>query len=194
MSPIHNIFVSADGLSSSQINDFWENIVLTDLEDQVTDALRIITPGVVRINLTSGHNGSKHRIPKARISASNGPVPIRSLGEGMNRLFGIALALVNAKDGLLFIDEIESGLYHFVLPDVWRLIFKLARQLNVQIFTSSHSWDCLEAFAKATRDNEQEEGLLISLREHQFEEGTVAAVLFDEEAVKIVTSERIEVR
>ena len=116
------------------------------------------------------------------------------MGEGTNRLFGIALALVNAKDGLLLIDEIENALYHFVLPDVWRHIFKLANLLNVQIFATSHSWDCLEAFAKATKDNEQKSGQLISLREHQKEEGSVAAVLFDEEEVDFVAKERIEVR
>lgn len=160
----------------------------------MNQALRIITPAIVRVNLTGSHNASQERIPKARIARQSSPIPLRSLGEGTNRLFGIVLALVNAKDGLLLIDEIEGGLYHHVLPDVWRLIFRLANQLNVQLIATSHSWDCLEAFAKAARDNQQESAQLISLRKHQKEEGTVAAILFDEEAVDIVTSERIEVR
>jgi AAA15 family ATPase/GTPase len=36
-------------------------------------------------------------------------LPMQHLGEGVNRLFGIAIALVSARDGFLLIDEIESG-------------------------------------------------------------------------------------
>lgn len=191
-----HIFLPADGLSSSQINDFWENIVLTDLEDKVIQALRLIAPKIQRVNLTSSRNGSRQRIPMTRIANASKPISLRSLGEGTNHLFDIALALVNAENGLLLIDEIESGLHQMVLPEMWRLIFKLASQLNIQVFATCHSWDCLEAFAQAVRDTSlgQEEALLISLREHQFEEGTVAAVLFDEEEVDIVASEQMEVR
>ena len=192
--PLHHIFLGADGLSAAQISDFWDQIVLTDLEDKIIEALRLIAPELQRVSLTSAYNDSNERIMMARMTSFSRPIPLRSLGEGINRLFGIALALVNAKEGMLLIDEIESGLYHAALPDVWRLIFELARTLNVQVFATSHSWDCLEAFAKATKDNEQKSGQLISLREHQKEEGSVAAVLFDEEEVDFVANERIEVR
>ena len=52
----------------------------------------------------------------------------------MQRTFGIALALVNARNGLLLIDEFENGLHYLVQPDLWRLIFQVARRLNVQVF------------------------------------------------------------
>ena len=52
----------------------------------------------------------------------------------MNRLFEIALTTVNAKDSLLLIDEIDSGLHHAIQADVWRMIFELARRLNIQVF------------------------------------------------------------
>ena len=68
---------------------------------------------------------------------------------GLNRLFGIILSLVNAKDGLLLIDEVENGMHHSVQLDLWRVIFRLSRQLNIQVFATSHSWDSVEAFQKA---------------------------------------------
>ena len=40
------------------------------------------------------------------------PVPLRSFGDGLNRLFGIILSLVNARGGFLLIDEFENGLHY----------------------------------------------------------------------------------
>ncbi len=113
------------------------------------------------------------------------------MGEGMNRMFGIALALVNAKDGMLLIDEADTGLHYSVLSDLWKLIFEVAHRLNVQVFATTHSKDCLEAFQYAAEVNTEEEGVLIRLENRK---AGVGAVTFDEEELAIVTRERIEVR
>ena len=113
------------------------------------------------------------------------------MGEGMNRMFGIALALVNAKDGMLLIDEVDTGLHYSVLPDLWKLIFEVAHRLNVQVFATSHSWDCIQAFQQAAEANKDEEGVLVRLENRK--EG-VGAVTFDESELAIVTREQIEVR
>ena len=56
------------------------------------------------------------RIPFVKIESFEEPIPLRALGDGVNRLFGIALALAHAKDGLLLIDEIENGIHYSVQP------------------------------------------------------------------------------
>ncbi len=81
----------------------------------------------------------------------------------MGRLLGVALALVNASDGVLLIDEIESGLHYTVQADMWRLIFRVAHRLNVQVFATTHSWDCIEAFQKAALEDVAEEGLILTV-------------------------------
>src|SRR5262249_57748030 len=111
--------------------------------------------------------------------------------EGMDRLLGIALALVNAKDGILLIDEIESGLHYSVQPDVWRLVFATVQRLNVQVFATTHSWDCIAAFQQAAEENKDEEGLLIRLENKK---GKIVATEFDERRLGIATREEIEVR
>lgn len=115
---------------------------------------------------------------------------MRSLGDGINRLFGMTLALVNTKDGLLLVDEVENGLHYSILPDVWRLIFQTARRLNVQVFATTHSWDCIEAFQRAAEDS-PEDGVLVRL---QNQDGDVTATVFDERRLAVVTREGIEVR
>lgn len=108
----------------------------------------------------------------------------------MQRMLGIALALVNAENGILLIDEIENGLHYSIQTDLWRLIFQVAQRLNIQVFATSHSWDCIESFQKAAQENEQE-GILIRL-EHK--KGEVVATIFDEDKLAIATREQIEIR
>ena len=109
----------------------------------------------------------------------------------MQRLFGIALALVNARNGILLIDEIENGIHYSVQPDMWHLIFRVAHQLNIQVFATTHSWDCIEAFQKAAQEDTQNEGLLIRL---ESKKSKIVVTLFDERQLGIATREQIEVR
>jgi energy-coupling factor transporter ATP-binding protein EcfA2 len=188
------VFTSANGLDTKQIGELWDSVALTNLEEDVLASLRLIESEVERINLVSNPERSRERIPIVKIAGLDDPIPLRSLGEGMNRLFGIALALANAQGGLLLIDEVESGLHYSVQPDLWRLIFEMAHRLNVQVFATSHSWDCIEAFQEAAQEDEQEQGMLISLRRKQGKEDEIVAVLFDEQELATITREQIEVR
>lgn len=92
-------------------------------------ALRILAPGVERLAFTV--DPRRDSIPIVKISSIDEPFPIRSLGNGMMRVLSMALALVNLQDGMLLIDEFENGLYYSIQPDIWRLIFQVARRLNV---------------------------------------------------------------
>jgi len=62
--------------------------------------------------------------------------------------------------------------------------------LNVQVFATTHSWDCIEGFQQATQ-TEKADRLLIRLGRKK---GDVIATLFDEQELAVVTREQIEVR
>ncbi|MFN8485170.1 MAG: AAA family ATPase [Anaerolineae bacterium] len=186
-----SVFIGANGLERSQIAQLWDKTALTQFEERVVEALRIIAPEVERITLIAERKGSSDRIPIVQITGQDMRIPLRSLGEGMNRMFGIALALVNAQDGLLLIDEIESGLHYSVQADMWRLVFETAHRLNVQVFATTHSRDCLEAFGLVANEDHQTEGVLIRLGRRGED---VVATLYEEEDLSIVTREQIEVR
>ncbi|MEW5985156.1 MAG: AAA family ATPase [Chloroflexota bacterium] len=185
------VLISANGLESRQVSELWDKVALTDLEESVLDSLRLIAPEVKRVNLISGHRGGRERVPIARLEGLEEPVSLRSLGEGMTRVLGVALALVNAREGLLLIDEVESGLHYSVQLGLWRSIFALAHRLNVQVFATTHSWDCVTAFQQATQEDQQEEGMLIRLENRR---GEIVPVLIDEKQLAIATSQEIEIR
>lgn len=73
----------------------------------------------------------------------------------MTRLFHIIVALVNAKNGLLLVDEFENGLHWTVQPKIWKTVFRLAQRLSVQVFASTHSRDCIVGFEEAWKEQEE---------------------------------------
>lgn len=184
-------FITANGLNSGNVAKLWDSVALRDSERFVVDALHIIAPEIERISFLSIDERTSYRIPVARIKGSTEPVSVRSMGEGMNRILGMALALVSSKSGMLLIDEVESGLHYSVQLDVWRLLFRLAHQLNVQVFATTHSWDCIHSFQQAAVENIAEEGLLVRLTKKLDE---IETTLFDEHKLSIATREQIEVR
>lgn len=179
---------SGSSVSGVDIGGLWDRVVLTELEDSVIAALRIVEPRIERITLVGE---VRQRTILVKLVGQGRPVSLRSMGEGMNRLFGLILALVNAKEGVLLWDEVENGFHYTVLPDLWRLVVRTARELNVQVFATTHSWDCIEAFQAATQDDAWDDAMLIRL-----EPGTegVRTVVFDRDELGVIAREQIEVR
>lgn len=76
-------------------------------------------------------------------------VPLPAMGAGMTHVTRIVLAAGVVPGGVLLVDEIENGLHHSFLPDVWRIVGKVAEQFNVQVFATTHSFECVEAAYEA---------------------------------------------
>jgi hypothetical protein len=188
--PIPSAYISSNGLNNEDLSRFWDKITLTPLEGHVVTALQLLSPEIEAINIV-GSESSNDRIPKIRVKGSTEPLPLRSLGDGVNHMFGIILALVNAQNGIALIDEIENGLHYSVQYELWKLVFSVAKTLNIQVFATTHSWDCVEAFQKAASEDEGLGGMLIRLQ-RQGED--IIPTLFDERKLAIAIRNQIEIR
>ena len=190
----HNHCVSVDPYTAprtSQFGQLWDRIALSKYEKYVVHALNIVEPKIKAVSMVGDGLNSKYRKAIVRTMDSESPVTLRSFGNGMNRLFGIILSLVNARGGLLLIDEFESGLHYSVLCDAWKMILELAVALDVQVFATSHSWDAIKAFGRVAGENDNHESVLVKLE--RIREETVPTVFVGDE-LRIITLHRIEVR
>jgi predicted ATPase len=187
-----SLFIPAGGISTENVASYWDRVALTDEEDLATAALRILAPGVERISVVGDADGPHERRVMVRVKGQATPVPLRTMGDGMNRLLGIVLALAVARDGILLIDEIENGLHYSVQADVWRAILRAAESLNVQVFATTHSWDCIRAFAAATSDSGRGDEMLYRLDWRIA--GRVRAVRYTAAEIVIAAEQQIEVR
>ena len=176
--------------ATNSLGHLWDGIALTDGEKCVVQALRIIDPRISAVSMIDGEGQSRVRKAIVRADHLPRPVSLRSLGDGLNRLFAIMLSLVNAQGGLLLVDEFENGLHHSVQLDAWRMIFRLAQELDVQVFATSHSWDAVETFQKAAAEAPESGVLLRLTRRHD----RIFATVFAEHELAVATRHKIEVR
>ena len=72
-------------------------------------------------------------------------IPLSLMGGGINRLMSFLLAISMAESGVVFIDELENGFHHSVLPRVWEVITKHAKNCNTQIIATTHSYELIRS-------------------------------------------------
>jgi ABC-type branched-subunit amino acid transport system ATPase component len=182
--------IESRGLGFTALRRFWDEVNLTPEEDDVVKAMQLFEPRIQRIGLVS----RPHSINaiKLRLLDESHPIALSRVGDGMRRLFGIAMALSVSKSGYLIIDEIDTGLHYNAQTDMWRLVLETAKRLNVQVFATTHSWDCIAAFQSAMEEMEDPTiGKLIRLDARGDQ---LRAVEYKAEELEIAVSHGIEVR
>ena len=128
----------------------WDKITLSDKEDYVIEALKIIEDNLEKIAFIKEDTSRGERRVTAKVKNNVERVPLKSMGDGINRVLSIALGLVNSDNGYLLVDEFENGLHYSVQEKLWEIVFDLAIKLNVQVFATTHSEDCITAFSTVT--------------------------------------------
>ncbi|MCY4438345.1 MAG: AAA family ATPase [Chloroflexi bacterium] len=182
-----------NALGNMDIARMWDKVALTDDENRSVEALQLVYGDTVERAAVIGDE-SKSRFGRravVRIAGQERPVPLRSLGDGAVRLFGVALALANSQGGFLLIDEAENGIHHTIQRDFWRMVLLTAQESNVQVFATTHSWDCVAGFAQAAVAAEGVEGALVRLENDG--EG-IRAVEYSERQLRVAAEQGIEVR
>jgi len=168
----------------------WDSITLTEKEQYVIDALRIIEPGVERINYVDDNFGG--RKPVIKIKGEQNILPLKSMGDGINRILTIILSSTKCDDGYLLIDEFENGLYYSVQEKLWEIIFQLSEKLNIQVFATTHSEDCIRGYERVLNSCQNVgKGKLIRLDNVK---GMIRPTEYDAAELKIATENDIETR
>ncbi|MCJ8342644.1 MAG: AAA family ATPase [Cetobacterium sp.] len=94
-------------------------------------------------------------IQRFTVQTTNGEIKdIRAYGEGVQRIYSLILSFITNKDGIIVIDELEVGLHFSILVDFTKFIQELSEEFNVQVFITTHSRECVEAFVKNKYQNE----------------------------------------
>jgi AAA15 family ATPase/GTPase len=118
-------------------------------------------------------------------------LPLQAMGGGTQRWFELALAFERAPNGVLLIDEIENGLHHSVMTDIWRNLEVLADEHNIQVFATTHSEECVRSALTAFK-----EYLFNDFRLHRLEavKGSIKAITYDAKTLEAALDSGLEFR
>ena len=178
-------------LRNTDLARLWDKVALTDHEALALDALRLIFGNRVHRAAVIGEARGVGRRVVVRLSDHPSPLPLKSLGDGATRMFGVALALANCREGILLIDEVENGIHYSLQSKFWSLILRAAAMHNVQILATTHSKDCINGFADAASTVPNIDANLVRIG---WRKGKLRAVEYSTEELETVAEQNFEVR
>ncbi|MHB1287439.1 MAG: AAA family ATPase [Leptospirales bacterium] len=187
-------YLTTESLNFQQLQFLWNDITLKPEEERVVEALKFIDSSIERIAPIIGQpffgglsNNRGGFIIKRR---GEEPIPIGSLGDGIWRMLSLAVILSRTKNGVILIDEIDTGLHYTVMEKMWSFVNEVSKKFNTQIFATTHSYDCIQALAKICSDSEDSKEISIQRIELEKEN----AVPYSESEIKTAARQKIEMR
>jgi len=142
--PIPNL-----GLNVQVLINVWGKLLETRSKKFAVNALRILVDDLVDVNIApTARSSSQILIDRVERNET-----LASLGAGSYRMLTIGAVLAATRKGIVTIDEIDTGLHYSRMADMWKMVIGAARDLDVQVFATTHSLDCLNSLEKALLKN-----------------------------------------
>jgi energy-coupling factor transporter ATP-binding protein EcfA2 len=187
-------FVTPESLTGDELSSLWDRISLTPDEELVLRALQFLDRDIQRVAVQTSqapYYGSFTRGGFiAKIRGFEQPIPIGSMGDGMWRMLAMAIAITQCKGGFLLVDEIDAGLHYTVMADMWKLIYKAAEEFNVQVFATTHSYDCVYSLAPMCHSTGDGHSITVQ----RIETGKSKAIPYSEAEIKTAIERGLEIR
>lgn len=169
-----NVFLGARFRENTNVDcDVFSDLMKLGEDHRVVDFLQRIDGRVKKIAILTKPTQMLHVDTGLRQF-----VPMGLLGDGINRLLSMALAVFTARNGILLLDEVENGIHYLKLPEMWRNLSTLAKHFNVQVFATTHSEECIRAAHTALAADSSAD--LSIHRINQYKKGQVATTYHNE--------------
>ena len=187
------VYIGPNLPSNEALVEFIDKVALTEEDYRPKEALELILDyKIYGIAVVGRDKKSRPRV-MVKLSKQEPRVPLKRLGDGVMRLFGIAAALVKSRNGLLLIDEVENGIHYSVHEKLWTMILKAADEHNIQVVATTHSWDTIAGFARAMQ-NPKIKSFNSTLVRIEGQGENAQAVEYSKEEIKTASQHNIEVR
>jgi len=185
--PYQVVFVHSGSKFTDVDADRFGKLQRNKKEHLIFEALKTIEPRLKSLSLVFENNMNllEGDIGKPKL------IPLPLMGEGMNRLASLTLAISEAENGVALIDEIENGFHYSILPKVWQVIREASTLFKTQIIATTHSYECISAASKVFK-----RGRLGDFSLHRLESSGEAtrSVAFNQKSLSLALDSRLEVR
>ena len=138
------VFVS--DRAKNELSGRFDNVQKRKEKEQVIDILKNIEPNLNDIVL--GQEGMIY----VDLGLKN-LMPLQLMGDGMVKILAVVLAIMDTKDGVVLIDEIENGLHFKSQEILWKAIIETSKKYNTQIIATTHSIENIRAFSDVLKNN-----------------------------------------
>lgn len=173
------------GIDNDGIKELFDVIQKKEKEIFLNDLINKFDPTIENFKIIGNE-------PQCKILNSINYRKINEFGDGLKHYISIICAIFACENGQLFIDEIDNGIHYSQLEKLWEIIFRISKEVNCQVFATTHSKEMINAYAKVSQKLEDEDISFIELGKNKDNE--VKANVYDKEMFLYELNQNHEVR
>ena len=179
------VFLDNYGFSNEELKEVYKIVRFKDKDIEVNEFLKNFNFKNPKFIIEDGK-------PYLKIDDTDEYTQINRYGDGVKHYISIICSLYACENGYLFIDEIENGIHYTLYDKLWKIIFQLSEEQNVQVFVTTHSKECIESYCKISKKLKDEDATYIKMTKQK--NGIIKAIVRDYKLLENSLEQNHEVR
>ena len=128
-------------ITNHPLAEWFGNLELLNKKQMLIDALKLLDKGITDI-FSVPKSGAIELYARWE---DQKPRPLRTLGDGLNKLLSYLLAIITNPGGVFLLDEIETGFHYSFYPHLWELLAAVVQETGSQVIATTHSYECIKS-------------------------------------------------
>lgn len=176
-------YINAHGFTDKQVNAVFNFVQKLDKEPNLNAKINEFDPNIKSFKFIHG---------KPQCNFNGTYRELSEFGDGLKSYISIICSLYACQNGYLFIDELDNGIYYEHFDKLWEIILTLSKEMNCQVFATTHSKEMLESFARVAKKLEEQDVSYTLLLKNKEQE--LKTISFDYEMLEYSMTQEHEVR
>jgi len=175
-------FISMNNIREDFISECIDEIKLEDNEDELNTILSELFD-IKKIDVI------KHQV---MIKKEKEFRLLKEFGDGVKHFLNVVLALFLNKDNTIYLDEIDNGIHYSLFDKLWKIVFKISNDQDVQVFATTHSKECIESYNRVSKKLPNNDISYIKMTKQK--DGKIKAIVRDSNLLDNSLEQEHEVR
>jgi AAA15 family ATPase/GTPase len=141
----HIRFIDHFGLSNNELKEIYLDLEKKNKEDILYRLINEFDDDLLNMKILGDDN------PYCKMKHNNKYKNINDFGGGIKNYISIICSLYACENGYLFIDRLENGIHYSKIDRLWEIIFIISKELNVQVFTTTDSKECIKSYIDVSK-------------------------------------------
>jgi AAA15 family ATPase/GTPase len=129
--------------------NYWDSIVKNDFEAIFMRIFNTIFPEIEEVRNFTNDITNKGNVVYVRLKTNDSYVPLAMIGDGCVKFFRLLCLIFSAQSKIVLFDELDNGVHFLKLKSFIKELIVLCNSYNVQLFATTHSKECIEAYSEA---------------------------------------------
>jgi AAA15 family ATPase/GTPase len=179
------VFIDTVKSSKSSLEKYYSKIIEKKLEQEIDTLINEFDSSLESFRIITSE-------PKCSLKSDGKFRNLNEFGDGLHKYITFICLLLGSRNSIILIDEIDVGIHYTQFDKLWHIVLTISKQQNIQIFATTHSKECIESYARVSKELEDKEISFIKLT--KLKDNSIMAGVRDYEMFQYSIEDGHEVR